>query len=580
MVAVSDGIREKKNKKKIKKKGFRNNSKSDPISLENHRRKKILVSTAVFIIFFLVIYGLLALIRGKYILAIFDFSSSFFMFVTLILYLKMDIYLISRNIMISIIFLVFIYLFVGEGVEVGSYLWTLAFPIYTIFFLESKWGFNISVLFFLSEFILYFSGISHREFKVQFLIRYTGVYISIVMISYIIERIREENFSKVIKANIQLKNNIKKITKVQTTLSASEEKYRNVVEKGNDGILILQNEKIVYSNPQFCRMIGRNEKELKSVSLNKLIPEKDYFKVLDFLLSGIGDSDRDNILEMTFLDINRKKIDVEIKQTVINYQDSDSYLIFVRDIRERKIYERERIKYSKAETFKAVSDGITHDFNNLLTIVMGNVELAKINKKRPEKLISYLNKIGDASERAENLIKQLLTFSSDATLVMSKEYIQEIIPTIIKSFKKINKIKFKIYIPDDLWPVKCDRERIGIAFSNIITNGIESIDGNGVIRIECMNKTQSDISESNLKYAHYIIIKIIDNGKGIPAKNIERIFDPYFSTKENVTQKGMGLGLTIANRLVLNHNGLLRVESKPGKETVFSIFLPADPENS
>ncbi len=580
MVAVSDGIREKKNKKKIKKNGFRNNSKSDPISLENHRRKKILVSTAVFIIFFLVIYGLLALIRGKYILAIFDFSSSFFMFVTLILYLKMDIYLISRNIMISIIFLVFIYLFVGEGVEVGSYLWTLAFPIYTIFFLESKWGFNISVLFFLSEFILYFSGISHREFKVQFLIRYTGVYISIVMISYIIERIREENFSKVIKANIQLKNNIKKITKVQTTLSASEEKYRNVVEKGNDGILILQNEKIVYSNPQFCRMIGRNEKELKSVSLNKLIPEKDYFKVLDFLLSGIGDSDRDNILEMTFLDINRKKIDVEIKQTVINYQDSDSYLIFVRDIRERKIYERERIKYSKAETFKAVSDGITHDFNNLLTIVMGNVELAKINKKRPEKLISYLNKIGDASERAENLIKQLLTFSSDATLVMSKEYIQEIIPTIIKSFKKINKIKFKIYIPDDLWPVKCDRERIGIAFSNIITNGIESIDGNGVIRIECMNKTQSDISESNLKYAHYIIIKIIDNGKGIPAKNIERIFDPYFSTKENVTQKGMGLGLTIANRLVLNHNGLLRVESKPGKETVFSIFLPADPENS
>jgi len=580
MDAVSNEIRAENTKNKIKKNRFRNNPKSDPIILENQRRKKIMVSIAVFIIFFLIIYGLLALIKEKYILAIFDLSSSVFMFIILILYLKKDIYLISRNIMISIMFFVFIYLFVGEGVEVGSYLWTLAFPIYTIFFLESKWGFNISVLFFISEYILYFSGIFHREFKVQFLIRYTGVYISIVMVSYIIERIREENFSKVIKANLQLKRNIKKITKVQTILSANEEKYRNVVEKSNDGILIVQNEKIVYSNPQFCRMIGIDEKELESVSLNKLIPKKDYSKVLDFLLSGISESDRDNILEMTFLGINRKKIDVEIKQMVINYQDSASYLVFVRDIRERKIYERERIKYSKAETFKAVSDGITHDFNNLLTIVMGNVELAKINKKRPEKLITYLNKIGDASERAENLIKQLLTFSSDATLVMSKEYIQDIIPTVIKSFKKINKIKFKIKIPGDLWPVRCDRERIGIAFSNIITNGIESISAAGVIKIECMNKLQSDISENNLKHGYYIIIKIIDNGKGIPAKNIERIFDPYFSTKENVTQKGMGLGLTIANRLILNHNGLLRVKSKPGKETVFSIFLPADPEKS
>lgn len=551
---------------------------SSVLELNYVRKKKVLILTAIFIIFFLLIYGILAVSNGKYILASFDFLSALLMAISLIVYLKRDIYSISRNIMISIIYFFFLYLFFGEGVELGSYLWTLAFPIYTIFFLESRSGFNVSVLFFLSEVLLYISGIFQVRFQVQFLIRYSGVYIAIVMISYIIEKIREENFSKILKIHSRLEDTIKRLSSAQRELSLSEEKYRSFVERGNDGIVILQDNSIVYSNPQFSRMLGLPEKKLKNSDLKSFIAEEDHLKFGKFFNLKRGNSETQKTLETILIDKDLNKIEVEIKRTSINYMNSESDLLFVRDIRDRKILERERIKFSKTETFRSVSDGITHDFNNLLTIVIGNVELAKLNIGNQKKLRVNLAKIEHTSVRAEKLIKQLLTFSSDAALIMSKEYMQDLLPSILESYKNIKKVKFEVSIHEDLWPVRCDRERLKIALSNIIANSIESIKKKGEISIKIINIEKIVNYEKRLKYGQYIMIEIIDDGKGISGENLGRIFDPYFSTKKNVTQKGMGLGLTISNRVIINHKGIIQVSSKPLKGTVFKIFLPAEPE--
>ncbi len=548
------------------------------VQLQYRRRRTILISTVLFLIFFLLIFGILALTKGKYLLAVFDISSSFIMALILFIFKKKDNYISSRNIMIAIISVAFLYLFAGEGIESGSYLWTLTYPVYTIFFIGAGIGLNLSLTFLGVEILIHFSGLFPLRFQPEFLFRYISVFLAILMISYIIEKIREDNLFRLNKINKRLKSTIGKLIKSQEALTASEGKYRTLVERGNDGILILKDEIIVYSNPQFCRMLGITEKKILNARIKKFIFKDNYRELQGFLNPKKKDTKNIRTLETIFIDSSKNRIDVEIKRTYIDFFNESSQLLFIRDISERKKFEREKIKYSKMETFRTVSDGITHDFNNLLTIIMGNTELARLNLSSDKKLISNLRKIEEASERAEKLIKQLLTFSTDATLVMSREYIQDMIPEILDSFEEFKNVKFDLTIEKNLWPVRCDRDRVSIAVSNIILNGIEAMEFSGKIGIELKKIPDIRKYDDKLKRGNYILIGISDTGRGIGGKYIDRIFDPYFSTKKSVTQKGRGLGLTIANRVIINHNGLIKVFSTPGKGSTMAILLPAEPD--
>ena len=135
-------------------------------------------------------------------------------------------------------------------------------------------------------------------------------------------------------------------------------------------------------------------------------------------------------------------------------------------------------------------------------------------------------------------------------------------------------IQFDFQVPDDLSQIELDEDQIIQVFNNIITNSIDSMPDGGLITVIAESIEITKKNNLPIKDGNYIKIIFRDTGKGINKKNISNIFDPYFTTKNIGTKKGEGLGLAIAHSIILNHNGLIDVESKTGEGTTFYIYLP------
>jgi signal transduction histidine kinase len=138
-----------------------------------------------------------------------------------------------------------------------------------------------------------------------------------------------------------------------------------------------------------------------------------------------------------------------------------------------------------------------------------------------------------------------------------------------------NGIKFDFKVPENLRPVEADEIQISRAIRNLLINAREAMSNSGRLTISVEAVTLRDRDRIALKPGDYIKISVRDTGVGIPAENIPKIFDPYFTTKDSEPRKGTGLGLAIAYSIVTGHDGIITADSEVGKGSVFSIYLPA-----
>lgn len=243
----------------------------------------------------------------------------------------------------------------------------------------------------------------------------------------------------------------------------------------------------------------------------------------------------------------------------------------VSNITERKRMEEELLKAHKLESVGILAGGIAHDFNNILTSISGNISMAKILIKPGHKIFDLLSAAEKASVRAQGLTRQLLTFAKGGAPIKETASIQKLIEEssifVLQGSKSVCEFK----IAEDLWPVEADVGQISQVISNIIINANQAMPDGGIIRITAENLTPDKIYEIPVKPGRYICISIKDQGGGIAEKNISKIFDPYFTTK----QAGSGLGLATAYSIIKKHNGHISVDSIPGTGTTFDIYLPA-----
>ncbi|MBN2158043.1 MAG: response regulator [Spirochaetes bacterium] len=230
-------------------------------------------------------------------------------------------------------------------------------------------------------------------------------------------------------------------------------------------------------------------------------------------------------------------------------------------------------KAMKIESLGIFAGGIAHDFNNLLTAIIGNISLARLscNNNNGGDVVELLSETEKAADRARELTRQLLTFSSGGAPVRNVTSIRDILIDTAHFITSGSLVCCEFNIADNLKNADVDRGQISQMIQNIILNGIQSMPGGGTIYISAENvrlKRGRPIPESR---GDWIKITIRDSGTGIPKKYIERIFDPYFTTKN----LGNGLGLTISYSIVKKHNGHISVRSREGEGTTFDIYLPA-----
>ena len=246
-------------------------------------------------------------------------------------------------------------------------------------------------------------------------------------------------------------------------------------------------------------------------------------------------------------------------------------LKLARELYEREQLENEILKTRKLESIGILAGGIAHDFNNILTSILGNIMLAKEFVGPGDDLEGFLSNMEKASQRAQDLTQQLLTFSKGGVPVKKAESISDLIKDSVNFVLKGSNVSSKFFIQDDLYPVEIDAGQINQVINNLIINADQAMPDGGVINVRCENVTLKDNQISDLKKGSYVKITIQDQGDGISKEHITKIFDPYFSTKAN----GNGLGLATSYSILKKHDGHISVESTLGKGSSFVIYLPA-----
>ena len=247
-------------------------------------------------------------------------------------------------------------------------------------------------------------------------------------------------------------------------------------------------------------------------------------------------------------------------------------VIVFRDETERLRTEEELFNAKKLESVGLLAGGIAHDFNNILSGLFGNIELAKRKIPEDHEAAHYLKMAHGALERATGLTKQLLTFAKGGDPVLEAVGLQQVIDNIIQFNLSGSRVKADIKLPDDLWPIKADRGQLGQVIGNLTLNAKHAMPMGGTLRVTAENVAFSESLKTNKIATDCIKLQIADEGIGMTADVMDKIFDPYFTTKHS----GSGLGLATVRSIIDKHNGHISVSSRVGKGTVFTLYLPAD----
>jgi PAS domain S-box-containing protein len=248
-------------------------------------------------------------------------------------------------------------------------------------------------------------------------------------------------------------------------------------------------------------------------------------------------------------------------------------LVF-RDVTERRKIEEELIKADKLESIGVLAGGIAHDFNNILTAIIGNISLAKMYASAEDKVYTRLVNAEKAALQAQNLTQQLLTFSKGGSLVRRPASIGDLIRDCIDFSLRGSNVKCEFSLEEDVWPVEIDEGQMSQVINNLIINADQAMPDGGMIEVRAENITVDEGNRERflpLENGRYVRISVKDHGIGIPEEHIQKIFDPYFTTK----QKGSGLGLFTCYSIVKKHEGHLAVESHQGVGTTFYVYIPA-----
>lgn len=239
------------------------------------------------------------------------------------------------------------------------------------------------------------------------------------------------------------------------------------------------------------------------------------------------------------------------------------------------LWEKETIKSEKLESIGVLAGGIAHDFNNLLSIVIGNLEMAGRAISAHSKAHLSLSSAEKATRRAAELTQQLLTFSKGGDPVKKLSDLREIVRDSAEFVLHGSGVALSFDCqcdPDEILMSAIDDGQISQVVQNLVINARQAMSNRGDIKITFSSASiLSDDDNSKLKAGRYHKIAVQDSGPGVPAEDIDKIFDPYFTTKS----EGSGLGLALSFSIIKKHDGYLYVEAEEGIGSCFTIYLPA-----
>ena len=373
--------------------------------------------------------------------------------------------------------------------------------------------------------------------------------------------------------------------RLQRELLISNQRFQTLSEATWEGIVILENGRIIEANQQFFSMFGYDQTDLAG-GLR-----------LDSIILARNEEPRDGLPEPRTSNLRGFKKDgsmlhVEVKSRTILYLNQKRLVCAIRDITERIMIEREKLemqaRLAKADKLNALgmmAGSVAHDLNNILSGVVSYPELLLTQMDTSDRYYQHILKIQEAGKRAAAVVSDLVTITRSGQTRMSANDINQLVLGYLNSLEHSERlagypdIMVTTRLEKGLGRIFCSPQHIHKILLNLVGNSLEAIKANGAIQLSterCIFTHPIQSTAMSDRGTEYIRLTIADNGPGIGPEDIDRIFEPFYSTKV-MGKSGTGLGLSIVWNIVQNHNGWIDVKPRnPG--IAFELYFPASEE--
>jgi two-component system cell cycle sensor histidine kinase/response regulator CckA len=375
------------------------------------------------------------------------------------------------------------------------------------------------------------------------------------------------------KYSTQLEELVQERTK---DLSMSEQRFRALFDNANDGVVVLdKNGIIINMNNKFCELHGFDKEALIGTHF-KFLEVEDHKEEKEERLKRILDGES-LVFETEHYKRDGSKILLEVSSKGINIGGDLFIQSFHRDITEKKAIQEQLMHSQKMESIGQLAGGIAHNFNNLLTAILGYAELLKEYSDLDNDSKQKVNSIESSARKAGILVSKLLSFSRKETSEVLPLNLNDVINDSVKLFEGVldKKIGLKTNLSNNIPTLEGDPNQLEQVIMNLMVNARDAMPDGGLITIKT---SLAEIERDRFNMPSYIIpgkyvlLTISDTGCGIPKEITNRIFEPFFTTKEK--GKGTGLGLAMVYGVIKDHKGYITVQSEVGKGSTFDVYLP------
>ena len=374
--------------------------------------------------------------------------------------------------------------------------------------------------------------------------------------------------------------NITNRKRVEEALRESEEKYRSLVDSTNDWVWACDLEgRQTFANEAVKTILGYDVHEIEGVLYENLIHPEDQKKTRQWFKSSIEKKKgwKNSVIRCRHKDGTIKVLESTAQPIFDPEGNLTGFIGIDRDVTNRKKLEAQLQQSQKMESIGTLAGGIAHDFNNILFPIIGYAEMMLDDLPADSPHRNNTSEILQGAKRASDLVKQILTFSRQSGQELKPLKVQFVIKEVLKLIRSSipTTIEIKQHISNKCGLVTADPTQIHQVAMNLMTNAYHAMENEGGVLEVTLKEVElgvDDLTNPSMAAGTYVCLTVADTGIGMDQITMERIFEPYFTTKE--IGKGTGLGMAVAHGIVKSYSGNIKVYSEPDKGTVFHVYLP------
>ena len=381
----------------------------------------------------------------------------------------------------------------------------------------------------------------------------------------------EDSFAR---KTAELERKITECKLAQEELRKSKEQFQVLVESSSDWIWeVDRNGVYTYVSPKVEDILGYKAEEVVGKTPFDLMPPKEA-KLITATFKGLIGR-REPIVAIENVNLHKDGRRVVLETSGVPVLDAagnvHGYRGVDRDITLRKKTEEALQRVQRLDSIGMLAGGIAHDFNNVLMGLFGNISIAKRKLSKDHPAFKFLEKAEQSMYSATHLTSQLMTFAKGGEPVKEDVSLGKLVEEVLRFNLSGSNVMPVFEQAEDLWISEVDKGQVQQVFSNLTINADQAMPDGGHLYITLENANIPENAVSDLNQGRYVKVTVRDEGIGIDRKHLNRIFDPYFSTK----QIGSGLGLAMVYSIVNKHGGHISADSELGKGTTFTLYLPA-----